>query len=82
MGQHGSAENNMTTASAFSILLIALSLSLGACGKHSNTDSVPSEPKTVISASQQHALDNAKHMEKTLLHDVELREQKMRDQGI
>ena len=80
MGQHGSAENNMTTASAFSILLIALSLTLCACSKQS--DSTPSEPKTVISASQQHALDNAKHMEKTLQHDVELREQKMRDQGI
>lgn len=80
MGQHGSAENNMTTPSAFSILLIALSLTLCACSKQSN--STPSEPKTVISASQQHALDNAKHMEKTLQHDVELREQKMRDQGI
>ena len=72
----------MTTSSPLSMLLITLSLSLSACGKQSDTDSVPSKPQTVISANQQHALDNAKHMKKTLQHDVELREQKMRDQGI
>ncbi|WP_269620355.1 hypothetical protein [Zhongshania sp. BJYM1] len=66
----------------FTVFLTALTLSLCACSKSTDVAGTPNQEKTVLTSGQQNTLNQAQLMEKTLQDDVEIREQKMRDEGI
>ncbi|WP_295872766.1 hypothetical protein [uncultured Zhongshania sp.] len=64
------------------VFVTAATITLFGCSKQTDEPATTKQEQTVLTSSQKNTLDQAKLMEKTLQNDMEMREQKMRDEGI
>ena len=64
------------------VLVTAFTVSLSGCSKQTDAPTKLKHEQSVLTPAQENALDQAKLMEKTLQNDMEMREQKMRNEGI
>ena len=64
------------------VFVTAATITLFGCSKRTDEAATTKQEQTVLTSSQKNTLDQAKLMEKTLQNDMEMREQKMRDEGI